>query len=92
MSATAGHVDIDRHRLLQASYYGLMSEVDDNMGRLINWLKDTGQWDNTLLIFTSDHGEQMGDHWMYGKAGFFDQSLPYSVDYSRPWRGTRQLR
>lgn len=69
-----GHVDIDRHRLLQASYYGLMSEVDDNMGRLINWLKDTEQWDNTLLIFTSDHGEQMGDHWMYGKAGFFDQS------------------
>jgi arylsulfatase A-like enzyme len=68
------HVDIDRHRLLQSSYYGLMSEVDDNMGRLINWLKDTDQWDNTLLIFTSDHGEQMGDHWMYGKAGFFDQS------------------
>ncbi len=55
--------------MLQASYYGLMSEVDDNMGRLVNGLKDTGQWHNTLLIFTSDHGEQMGDHWMYGKAG-----------------------
>jgi arylsulfatase A-like enzyme len=33
-----------------------------------------GAWDNTLIIFTSDHGEQMGDHWLYGKAGFFDQS------------------
>ena len=69
------HEDPDRHRRLQAGYYGLMSEVDDNMGRLINVLKSRGDWDNTLLVFTSDHGEQMGDHWMYGKAGFFDQSF-----------------
>jgi len=68
------HEDDLRHRHLQASYYGLMSEVDDNMGRLINWLKETGQWENTLFIFTSDHGEQMGDHWLYGKSGFFNQS------------------
>lgn len=68
------HGDVRRHQMLQASYYGLMSEVDDNMGRLVEWLKAEGQWDQTLLIFTSDHGEQMGDHWMYGKAGYFDQS------------------
>lgn len=70
----AAHDDDRRHRLLQASYYGLMAEVDDNMGRLFAHLKATGAWDDTLVIFTSDHGEQMGDHWMYGKAGFFDQS------------------
>ncbi len=61
-------------RRLKASYYGLMSEVDDNLGRLIAHLKQTRQYDNTLIVFTSDHGEQIGDHWMLGKAGYFDQS------------------
>jgi arylsulfatase A-like enzyme len=70
----ASHADDLRHRMLQASYYGLMSEVDDNMGRLFAHLKSIGEWDDTLVIFTSDHGEQMGDHWLYGKSGFFDQS------------------
>jgi arylsulfatase A-like enzyme len=70
----ASHTDDLRHRMLQASYYGLMAEVDDNMGRLFAHLKALGQWDDTLIVFTSDHGEQMGDHWQYGKAGFFDQS------------------
>ena len=69
------HTDDGRHQKLQASYYGLMSEVDDNMGRLIAALKERGDWQNTIFIFTTDHGEQMGDHWMYGKAGFFDQSF-----------------
>jgi arylsulfatase A-like enzyme len=64
-----------RMRRLKASYYGLMSEVDDNIGRLITQLKATGQYDNTLIIFTSDHGEQMGDHWLLGKCGYFDQSF-----------------
>ncbi|NJN52570.1 MAG: sulfatase-like hydrolase/transferase [Gammaproteobacteria bacterium] len=68
------HADDRRHRLLQASYYGLMAEVDDNLGRLFKALHAFGVWDDTLIVFTSDHGEQMGDHWLYGKAGFFDQS------------------
>jgi arylsulfatase A-like enzyme len=66
--------DERRLRRLKASYYGLISEVDDNLGRLIGELKATGQYDNTLIIFTSDHGEQMGDHWLLGKCGYFDES------------------
>ncbi len=62
-------------RRLQASYYGLMTEVDDNLGRLFDALRESGQWDDTLIVFTSDHGEQMGDHWLMGKAGYFDQSF-----------------
>ena len=61
-------------RRLKASYYGLMSEVDDNLGRLFQQLKHTDQWNDTLIVFTSDHGEQMGDHWLLGKCGYFDQS------------------
>jgi arylsulfatase A-like enzyme len=68
------HPELLRHRLLQASYYGLMAEVDDNLGRLFAHLRALGADTDTLIVFTSDHGEQMGDHWLYGKAGFFDQS------------------
>lgn len=59
---------------LKASYFGLMSEVDANLGRLFDYLKDSGFWDNTLIVFTSDHGEQIGDHYLLGKMGYFDQS------------------
>ncbi|MFT7671629.1 MAG: arylsulfatase A-like enzyme [Gammaproteobacteria bacterium] len=58
----------------KANYFGLMSEVDDNLGRLFDILKSEGLWDDTMIIFTSDHGEQLGDHWLRFKQGYFDQS------------------
>jgi len=64
-----------RLRRLQASYYGLMSEVDDNLGRLFAALEASGRADETLVVFTSDHGEQMGDHHLLGKHGYFEQSF-----------------
>ena len=57
-----------------SSYYGLISEVDDNLGRLFAALKAKGEWDQTLIIFSSDHGEQLGDHRLMGKLGYFDSS------------------
>ena len=70
----------------RANYYGLMTEVDDNIGRLIEQLKSNGQWDSTLIIFTSDHGEQMGDHGLSGKLGYFDESyhIPLIIRDPRP--------
>ena len=69
-----------------ASYYALMSEVDEQLGRLFTQLKQSGQWDETLIIFTSDHGEQMGDHHLRQKTGFFDQSyhIPLIIRDPRP--------
>lgn len=63
----------------QACYYGMISELDACLGRLFQALKDTGQWDNTLIIFTSDHGEHLGDHYLTGKAHYFDGNMrvPY---------------
>jgi arylsulfatase A-like enzyme len=60
---------------MRAVYYGLISEVDAALGRLFDHLRQEGLWDKTLIVFTSDHGEQLGDHWMLGKAGYFDQSF-----------------
>ncbi|MBO9478073.1 sulfatase-like hydrolase/transferase [Shimia sp. R11_0] len=61
-------------RRIRAVYYGLISEVDAQIGRLMDRLKELGVWDNTLVILTSDHGEMMGDHGLLGKGGFFPES------------------
>jgi arylsulfatase A-like enzyme len=59
---------------MRATYCGLMSEIDDHLGRVFAYLKETGQWENTLIVFTCDHGEQGGDHHLLGKIGYFDES------------------
>lgn len=61
-------------RQLRATYYGLMTEVDHQIGRIVAALKTNGSYENTLILFTSDHGEQLWDHWMLGKESHFDQS------------------
>ncbi|MCH4549851.1 alkaline phosphatase family protein [Rhizobium changzhiense] len=62
-------------RQMRATYCGLITEVDDCLGRVFNYLDETGQWDDTLIIFTSDHGEQLGDHHLLGKIGYNDPSF-----------------
>ena len=63
------------------AYYGLIAEVDHHLGRVFQALRDAGEWNNTLIVFTSDHGEQLGDHHLLGKLGWFDESyhLPLIV-------------
>ncbi len=62
-------------RQIKATYYGMISEVDMHIGRLLAHLRQLACYDDTLIIFTSDHGEFMGDHWMFAKYGYFDQSF-----------------
>ena len=66
--------DLRKLNRMRAVYFAMMSEVDDNLGRLFAHLKLEGLWDDTLIVFTSDHGEQLGDHWMLGKSGYFNES------------------
>jgi arylsulfatase A-like enzyme len=68
--------DIDEveQRQLRATYYGMISQVDDQIGRIMAHLKATGEDRHTLVIFTCDHGEMLGDHYMWGKDGYFDQA------------------
>jgi arylsulfatase A-like enzyme len=66
--------DAQEQRELQATYYGMLAEVDDHIGRLLDWLDAAGQASDTVVIFTSDHGEMLGDHYLLHKLGWFDQS------------------
>lgn len=65
----------DRLRELRAIYYGLVGEVDHHLGRIFDQLARRGEFDRTLIVFTADHGEMLGDHWMIGKSGFFLQAF-----------------
>ncbi len=56
-------------------YYGMVKEVDDNVGRLLARLDELGQAANTLVVFLSDHGEMMGSHGMGSKMVFYEESV-----------------
>jgi arylsulfatase A-like enzyme len=60
-------------RSVRATYCALLSEVDHHLGRVFAELKRSGAWDETLILFTSDHGEMLGDHYLLGKTGYFDR-------------------
>ena len=63
-----------KQQRFKAVYYALMREVDDQLAKLLKTLQEIGQDENTVIVFTSDHGEQMGDHWLLGKGGFHEAS------------------
>ena len=67
-------MDEEAVRRMRAAYYGLISEVDEQIGRIVDFLKQSGQYERTLIVFTSDHGEQLGNHYSLGKFGYFDDS------------------
>lgn len=56
------------------AYMGLITEIDDQIGRLMTHLDSLKMRDNTLIVFTSDHGDYLGDHWLGEKELFHDAS------------------
>jgi len=62
----------EERRTIRQIYWGMISEVDAQLGRVFDAIKESGAWDNTVIVFTSDHAELMGDHHLFGKGGFFD--------------------
>lgn len=59
---------------LSATYYGMISGVDEAIGRLLASLEQWQLADETLVVITSDHGEMLGDHWLLGKEGYFAEA------------------
>ena len=80
-------------REVTAAYYAMIEQVDDNVGRLLKCLDETGQRDNTIVIFMSDHGELLGDHGMYLKGPhMYDCSIRVPLVISWPGRFKAGLR
>ncbi len=58
----------------RAAYYGNISHIDAETGRLLRFMEDIGELDETLIIFTSDHGDMLGDHNMWRKTYAYEGS------------------
>lgn len=59
----------------QARYYAMIAQIDDQFARILKLLDESGQRDNTMIIFTSDHGETLGDHGLVFKGCRFYEGL-----------------
>ena len=67
-----------------AAYYAMISEVDDNIGKILNVIEETGHADNTIIIFTSDNGLAVGQHGLLGKQNLYDHSVRVPLIISGP--------
>jgi arylsulfatase len=62
-------------RTIKASYYGAISFIDYNVGRLLDYLELHHLFDDTIIVFSSDHGELLGDYDSYGKRTLLDSAV-----------------
>jgi arylsulfatase A-like enzyme len=72
-----GNNRIKSEKLNQKSmsqYFGMVKCIDDNVGKLLAFLKESGHEDNTIVVFTSDHGDMMGEHRKHNKGAPYETS------------------
>ena len=88
-------IDMDEHdhRLVRAAYWAMVDLVDAQVGRMLEALERTGQLEDTIVVFTSDHGEMLGDHGIYLKGPFFYEPairVPFIVSWPGGIAGGRR--
>ncbi|VTU46676.1 Choline-sulfatase (plasmid) [Variovorax sp. SRS16] len=66
------------------AYYAMVSYIDDKVGKLLETLQRTGFDDNTIVVFTSDHGDMLGERGMWFKRVFFDWSAKVPMIVRQP--------
>ena len=72
------HLDEARIRRIRALYYGMISQVDEGVGRILDTLEDLGLAASTVVLFLSDHGDMLGDH------GLSQKNVPYEASVRIP--------
>ncbi|MFZ5830823.1 MAG: sulfatase [Planctomycetota bacterium] len=70
-----GKEDDARRRQFMQAYYACVSFIDAQLGIIIDALHQSGQWDNTIIVFVGDHGYHLGEHFMWGKVLLFEESV-----------------
>jgi len=79
------YADKDKIKYMMSDYFGLITEVDHWVGEILKTLDEIGETDNTMVIFTSDHGEMLGAHGMREKNVFYEESarVPLIIAYPK---------
>ena len=67
-----------------AVYYAVITHLDKQIGRIINALRETGQLDNTIVIYSSDHGLAVGSHGLCGKQNMYEHTIGVPLIFSGP--------
>ena len=70
----ATHIPEDRVKRARAGYYGMITELDTYIGQVYDALEQTGQLENTLFVYTSDHGESLGEHGLWYKNNLYENA------------------
>jgi len=65
-------------------YYAVITALDGHIGRLLQHLRDTGAYDNTIIVFSSDHGLAIGSHGLFGKQALYEDSMKPPFVFSGP--------
>ncbi len=68
-----------------ALYYGLTTWVDDVVGRMMQGLRANGLLENTIVVFTSDHGDNLGSHHRFNKGLLIEESIRIPMIFHAPW-------
>jgi len=73
---------------VMAAYNACITEMDDMVGRVIESLKDNGQYENTIIIYTTDHGEHLFEHGLRGKHCMYEEAvnIPFIVSYPKKFK------
>ncbi len=74
----------DAMKKYRSRYYGIISHLDHNIGRLLGQLRTTGNLENTVIIFTGDQGLAAGSHGLLGKENMYDHSIASPLIFSGP--------
>lgn len=67
-----------------ADYYAAITFMDAQVGRILDALRASGQYENTLIVFSSDHGLAIGSHGLFGKQNLYDHSMHSPLIFSGP--------
>jgi arylsulfatase A-like enzyme len=67
-----------------ADYYAAITFLDAQVGRILDALRASGQYDNTLIVFSSDHGLAIGSHGLFGKQNLYDHSMHSPLIFAGP--------
>ncbi len=78
------YFDAHTQKVARASYYGLCSFLDDNVGAVLTTLEAVGALDNTTVLYTSDHGECIGNHGVWTKCVMYEEATAVPLLLSAP--------
>ena len=83
----ADFFDEDSERLGLQNYYGLCSFLDDNVAQVLDALQASGHADNTQIVYTSDHGDMIGNHGIWAKSYMYEDSVGIPMTLTGPGIG-----